>query len=122
MMCHRKSARILCGVFGALTTASVALGGDLFGWKFEGWNRKHPRTPLAEMAASIDELEREIDCYGSVAVKQPDVWGEARWTKHRLDYEKVLGAELGNFKFTVNAKIREADTAFLLNAAALGAT
>src|SRR5262245_31780243 len=90
----------------AIVAASICAAvqaGDVFGWKYEGWNKKHPRTPLATVAAAIDELEREIDCYGSVTVKQPDVWGEARWTKHRQDFEKTLAAELGNFKFTVNA-------------------
>ena len=109
--------------FAAVLLVSPLIAGDIIPtWKFGGWDRVHPRTPLQEMANTVDKLEKEIDTYGSVVVKQPDVWGEARWTKHRADYEKILFAELGNFKFTINAKVKEADTAFLLNAASLGAS
>ncbi|MBA4032213.1 MAG: hypothetical protein C0478_15190 [Planctomyces sp.] len=83
-----------------------------------GGTGKH-QTPLQAMAAAIDQVEKEIDGYGSVVIKQPDVWGEARWTKHRDDYERILSKELDQFKFTFNAKIRESDTAFFMNATAL---
>ncbi|MCA9077502.1 MAG: hypothetical protein KDA93_20925 [Planctomycetaceae bacterium] len=88
---------------------------------FRGWGGtwKRPKSCLEKLAVSVDKLEREIDTYGSVVVKQPDIWGEARWTKHRQDYEKVLKAELEHFRFTINAQISEADSAFLLNALTL---
>jgi hypothetical protein len=114
--CARVAALVAIG-FSSLPLRAGDKQGILL---FNGWSKPPCRTPLQEMAAAVDYLEREIDGYGSVVVKQPDVWGEARWTKHRQDYEKVLAKELENFKFTVNASIREADTSFLLNAAALG--
>lgn len=92
--------------------------GDLFaGW---GKTRGRVKTPAEDLAATIDALEKQLDVYGSVVVKQPDLYGEARWTKHRQEYERQLAGELANFKFTVNASEREADTAFFLNATALG--
>ena len=74
---------------------------------------------MVELAKAIDEIEEEIDDNGSIVIKQPDVWGEARWTAHRQQYEKQLLEEIDKFRFTVNATIRESDNAFLLNAQAL---
>lgn len=71
------------------------------------------------MAEAVDKLEKEIDCYGSVVIKQPDVWGEARWTSHRQEFEKTMEKERENFRFTVNAQITESDTTFALMAASL---
>ena len=81
--------------------------------------RKPPRSPMAELAHAIDRLEDTIDTYGSIVPKQPDIWGEARWTAHRADYERILAAELENFRFTLNAQMRTSDAAFLLNATTL---
>lgn len=90
---------------------------------FGGWGKKkgRPRTQLELLAESVDKLEEEIDEFGSITVKQPDIWGEARWTSHRQDYEDVLKKERDNFRFTLNAEISEADSAFALTAATLSA-
>lgn len=86
---------------------------------FRGFPIKR-KTNVERLAHAMDKVEAEIDTLGSVVIKQPDVWGEARWTKHRAEFEETLAAELRNFKFTVNAKISESDTAFLFQAMALG--
>lgn len=92
-----------------------------FAGPFSLFNKTHPEetSPLIQMAQAIDELEHEIDGFGSVVVKQPDIWGEARWTKYRQDYEGVLNKELDRFRFTLAAQVSEADSAFLLSATAL---
>jgi len=87
---------------------------------FLGWGHKSPRTPMMEVAATVDRLEKEIDQYGSVIVKQPDVWGEARWTKHRQEYEKEMEKQREGFKFTLQANQSTSDSAFLINAMAIG--
>ncbi|WP_139228715.1 hypothetical protein [Planctomicrobium piriforme] len=97
-------------------SATIGFTGDFF----NGWGDKHPRTSLMEMAAAIDKLEQEVDEFGSVVVKQPDVWGEARWTQHRQQYEEQLKKEVDQFKFTLNAKQTQSDSAFFLDAMALG--
>jgi len=80
-----------------------------------------PRTPIEKLAHKIDELQEDIDRFGTIAVKQPDVWGEARLTKHRDEYEKTLYSELGNFKETLQATLRRSDQAFLLQTLAIQA-
>ncbi|MBT6155823.1 MAG: hypothetical protein HOK71_21560 [Planctomycetaceae bacterium] len=79
------------------------------------------KTSIERLAEQIDKLEHEIDEYGSVVAKQPDVWGEARLTKHRQEFEEVMAKEKDNFKFTINAAISRSDQAFLANALALQA-
>jgi hypothetical protein len=79
------------------------------------------RTSVEKLAHKIDELQEEIDELGTVVVKQPDVWGEARLTRHRAQYEEKLNAEAGNFKETIQANLKRSDQAFLLQTLALQA-
>jgi hypothetical protein len=74
---------------------------------------------MQELAMNIDWLEHHIDTYGSVVAKQPDIWGEARLTKHRDEYERILFQELNQFQFTLNAAIRQSDQSFAAAALAL---
>lgn len=97
----------------------LASAGD---WPFRGFRRRRgPETAVSQLAEQIDELERHIDTYGTVVAKSPDVWGEARLTKYRVEYEKVMGAEASKFEATINAAISRSDQAFLLNAMSLQA-
>ena len=48
--------------FAAVLLVSPLIAGDIIPtWKFGGWDRVHPRTPLQEMANTVDKLEKEID-------------------------------------------------------------
>lgn len=71
------------------------------------------------LAENIDWLEHHIDCYGSIVAKQPDIWGEARLTKHRDEYERILYQELNQFEFTLNAAISQSDQSYASAALAL---
>src|SRR5262245_16143965 len=42
------------------------------------------------LAADLDKLEKHIEKYGSVVAKQPDVWGQARLTKYREEFEQQM--------------------------------
>ena len=53
---------------------------------------------VERLAENIDWLEHYIDTYGSIVPKQPDIWGEARLTKHRDEYERIMFGELNQFK------------------------
>lgn len=79
------------------------------------------RTSIEKLAHKIDELQEEVDQLGTVVVKQPDVWGEARLTAHRAQYERILDGEAENFKETIQANLRRSDQAFLLQTLALQA-
>jgi hypothetical protein len=76
---------------------------------------------IEDLAENIDWLEHHIDRYGSIVAKQPDIWGEARLTKHRDEYERVLFRKLGGFEYRLNAAIAQSDSSFLAQALALSA-
>ena len=78
-------------------------------------------TSVEKLARKIDDLQEDIDRNGTVVVKSPDVWGEARLTKHRAEYEALLEAEKGNFKETIQATLKRSDQAFLLQTLAMQA-
>ncbi|MEM1303275.1 MAG: hypothetical protein AAGG46_00175 [Planctomycetota bacterium] len=71
------------------------------------------------LAENIDWLEHHIDTYGSIVAKQPDIWGEARLTKHRDEYERMMFGQLNQFRSTINASITQSDSSFLSQAIAL---
>src|SRR6516162_1072906 len=69
-------------------------------------------TSVEKLAHHIDVLEKHIDCYGSIVAKAPDVWGQARLTRHRDEFEQQMRDQLTRFKDTVNASISRSDQAF----------
>ena len=83
---------------------------------------KHYQGPSVEILASeLDQLEAHIDKHGSIVPKQPDVWGQARLTKHRHEFEREMAKQLDQFKPTINASISRSDQAFLASALSLQA-
>ena len=59
---------------------------------------KTNQDPTIEtLAANIDWLEHQIDRWGTVVAKSPDVWGEARLTKYRAEVEQQLADRVGRF-------------------------
>jgi hypothetical protein len=74
------------------------------------------------LADDLDRIEMHIEKYGSIVPKAPDVWGQARLTKHREEFEQYMSAELGNFQVLVNGALTRADSAFAAQAVALGAS
>jgi hypothetical protein len=101
-----------------------AAGGEILGKVFRGMSRavedRHARGPatmvdcrVEQLAGEIDWLEKYIGRYGSIVAKHPDVWGQSRLTRHRVEYEKLLVAELGSFKELNNASLRRSDQSFL---------
>lgn len=82
-------------------------------------NPLRSRSAVEKVADQIDQLERHIETYGTVVAKTPDVWGEARLTKHRREFEAQLKDELIKFAETINASISRSDQAFLASALAL---
>ncbi|MEM9366897.1 MAG: hypothetical protein AAGD07_12960 [Planctomycetota bacterium] len=90
--------------------------------KYKGTEPRTGRDCAMEaLAENIDWLEHHIDTYGSIVAKQPDIWGEARLTKHRDEYERMMFQQLGRYTQTINAAISQQDNAFLAQAVALSA-
>ncbi|MEZ6065005.1 MAG: hypothetical protein R3B90_04710 [Planctomycetaceae bacterium] len=88
------------------------------GWPF---NRAAAMTTVQQLALQIDKLQKHLDQYGTIVAKSPDVWGEARLTKYRREYEQVLAGEKTKFTTTINAAISRSDQAYLSHAMALQA-
>ncbi len=73
------------------------------------------------LAHDLDHLEEHIDKYGSIVAKQPDVWGQARMTKHREEFEREMAKDLTAFKATLQGSISRTDQAYFADAFALSA-
>jgi hypothetical protein len=79
-------------------------------------------TPTVEaLAHDLDKLEANVEKYGSVVAKQPDVWGQARLTKYREEFEQQMAAQLNQFGPTLQGSVSESDQAYFADAFALSA-
>lgn len=89
--------------------------------------RDHGKAPdtaadncVEELAKNIDWLENRLNLYGTVIAKSPDVWGEARLTAHRQEFEELLKQELREFdKNQLNGAEYVNDQAFIAFALAM---
>lgn len=79
--------------------------------------------PTMHAAASdLDHLEKHIDWHGSVVPKVPDVWGQARLTLYREQFEQEMFKDLGTFELSLQGSVARQDQAFLVSATALSAS
>ena len=76
--------------------------------------------PMRELANEVTSLEDEIHRYGSVTVKQPDVWGDADLMGYIQEYEQVMINRLTDFKDTIQGYIARSDQSDLQSMTALG--
>lgn len=98
----------------ALVLAATAdAGGPKLPWQSQ--------TTLSKLASKIDRLEKHIEVYGTIVPKTPDVWGEARLTKFRVEFEEQMAGQKSAFGETINAAISRSDQAFLTSALTLQA-
>lgn len=74
---------------------------------------------VERLAMEIDWLEKHIDNYGSIVAKQPDIWGQARLTRHRQEVESQLFCKLNQFHLFINGTISRSDQTFVMDAFAL---
>src|SRR5262249_46409570 len=79
------------------------------------------KPTMHALAKDLDHLEKHIDWYGSVVAKVPDVWGQARLTKHREEFEDRMAVELDTFGVKLNGNLARTDQSFFAQAVALGA-
>lgn len=84
-------------------------------------NPMRARTKVEDLAEKIDKLERALQYHGRVTAKTPDVWGQARLTQHRREFEEQMAAQLTTFEPNLNAEMSVSDQAFLSEAVALSA-
>lgn len=79
----------------------------------------HPT--MMNLARDLDHLERHIDKYGSVVIQKPAVWGQARLTQYRQEFESQMVEEMSNFRETLQGSVSRTDQAYYMNAFALSA-
>jgi hypothetical protein len=73
------------------------------------------------LAHEIDHLEHHIDRFGTIVAKTPAIWGEARLTKHRREFEQQMSTQLDKFTLLLNGMISRSDQAYLMQAMSLSA-
>jgi hypothetical protein len=54
---------------------------------------------VEELAKNLDWLEHQLEQWGSVVPKTPDIWGDARLTKYRREVEEQLQKQVSTFAF-----------------------
>jgi hypothetical protein len=87
-----------------------------------GCNAQVCKNPtMMALASDLDCLDDHIDKYGSVVIKQPDVWGQARLTQYREEFEQEMRKDLSIFGPTLQGSTAREDQAFFANATALSA-
>jgi hypothetical protein len=84
-----------------------------------GRARKGDAPTVKDLAHDLDLLERHIEKCGSVVAQHPDVWGQARLTKHRQDFEDQMAKELGTFSLTLQGSLARSDQAYAADALSL---
>ena len=84
--------------------------------------RSEPAPPtLADVARRIDHIRNQILDQGTVVLKQPDIWSQARMTKFRKEFENEMAKELPLFSDYLSAQIARTDAASLQSQTMLGA-
>ena len=74
---------------------------------------------MMALGQDLDHLEKHIDWYGSVVPKVPDIWGQARLTQYREEFEEVMHEELTGFNLSLQGSLARSDQAFFAQANAL---
>lgn len=72
------------------------------------------------LAEDLDHLERHVDWYGSAVAKVPDVWGQARLTHYREEFEAQMALDAKTFEATLSGSLARSDQAFFAQTLALG--
>jgi len=77
---------------------------------------------MTEIGRWIDHVGERIRDDGIVAVKQPDIFSQARLTKYRKDFEGEMSKELSTFNLVLSARIARMDAATTTSTTQLGAS
>jgi len=84
---------------------------------FKALHRSRPETcsddEIERLGRELSWLERQVNLHGSIVAKAPDVWGQNRLMRHRLEYEDQMRRQLPLFEQYSQAAIRRSDQSFL---------
>jgi hypothetical protein len=76
---------------------------------------------MQALGSDLERLEKHIDLFGSVVPKVPDVWGQARLTQSREEFERVMQKDLEKFDVNLQGSLARADQSFFQQSVALSA-
>ena len=93
--------------------AQLITGGESLIDKYNPFQTFDPSEPV-----SVIDLSKRLDCIseklrndGLVAIKQPDVFSQARMTHFRTDFENMMHNDLTMFHLVLAARINRLDAA-----------
>jgi hypothetical protein len=87
-----------------------------------GLQNNKPCLTMVQLANLIDIVERDLREDGTVVIQQPSVWGQARMTIYRKDFEAEMKKGITDFSFILSARIARSDQAAFQSQTALGAS
>ena len=89
---------------------------------WQAWESHFGRQSYSvkQLSRMIDDLEDDIRDDGVVVVKHPDVWGQSRMTKYRVDFEKGMTDTSTKFETVLSAAVARSDQASFEQQTALG--
>jgi hypothetical protein len=121
-----KPSRVMIGLVISSLIASSCQQMDLIDGPMADGNESEA-VPLApptveDLATDLDSLEHNIERYGSIVAEQPSVWGQARLTMYREEFEKTMQAQLTQFHATLQGSLSRSDQSYAADALALSYT
>ena len=93
---------VAAAVFAAFAPATVSAGVLDYPW----WHSDPPT--LTDVVRRIDCIQEKLLNQGTVVVKQPDIWSQARMTMFRKEFEDTMKLQLNQFAPTLAGRIRAA--------------
>jgi hypothetical protein len=124
---HRIAFLTMTALFAALTSSCLSLTSPREAESPEGCDEckscaKVCKDPtMHALACDLDHLDSHIEKYGSVVIKEPDVWGQARLTKYREEFEAQMEMDLNQFQERLQGSTNRQDNAFFAQAVSLSA-
>jgi hypothetical protein len=91
--------------------------------RFNPFRPFDPSQPITvpELCRRLDSIAERMRDDGLVALKQPDVFSQARLTRFRNDFDNQMSSDLGTFHLVLAARINRLDSATTTQSTALSA-
>ena len=124
---NRIAFLTMTALFAALTSSCMSLTSPRDVESTEGGEEckscaKVCKDPTMQaLACDLDHLDSHIEKYGSVVIKEPDVWGQARLTQYREEFEAQMHLDLEKFQERLQGSVNRQDNAFFAQAVSLSA-
>jgi len=75
---------------------------------------------ITDVGREVDRLAREVDDRGTIAIKRPDVWGDGKLTRSRVEFDTRMASELGNFRQVISGHVAVSDRVLVESQSVVG--